>query len=234
MVDVSMSDPFVENPQGQGLPVGLGMGAVFAFGTGLGSRGGGPGGRFISGGSDFVIGEIREWSAALATADWQLCDGTSLLVANFPELFLVLGYTFGGAGLNFSVPDIRGRGVIGVGTAVALGASDGLAEALRDPLNHDHPAGGLLDGVAVDPWTAMPLSLAHIWAGTTGLNGSAVEAQVAAAAPAAATGHAHTMTNTFDDHTTPDLDHLHTSGAITSLGNWPDHLGLNHVIRTAA
>lgn len=35
-----------------------------------------------------------------------LCDGSSKLVADFPDLFDVIGFTFGGSGDNFNVPTV--------------------------------------------------------------------------------------------------------------------------------
>ena len=46
-------------------------------------------------------------------APWIVCDGGSKAVASFPELFKAIGYTFGGAGPNFNVPDERGDLVLG-------------------------------------------------------------------------------------------------------------------------
>lgn len=45
---------------------------------------------------------------------WLWCDGSSYLVAAYPTLFTVIGYTYGGGGLNFNVPDMRGRVPIGL------------------------------------------------------------------------------------------------------------------------
>lgn len=35
------------------------------------------------------------------------------MVATYPDLFAAIGYTYGGAGANFNVPDTRGRFVLG-------------------------------------------------------------------------------------------------------------------------
>ncbi len=57
------------------------------------------------------------WSGVTAPAGWLLCDGTSYLVATYPALFAAIGYTHGGFGLNFNVPDTRGRFVLGLNTS---------------------------------------------------------------------------------------------------------------------
>ena len=40
---------------------------------------------------------------------WLLCDGTSYSVSDYPNLFNVIGYTFGGSGDNFNVPNYKGK-----------------------------------------------------------------------------------------------------------------------------
>lgn len=50
-----------------------------------------------------------------------LCDGASYLRTNLPDLFAVIGTTYGAAdGTHFNVPDLRGLTVIGVGTGSGL------------------------------------------------------------------------------------------------------------------
>jgi len=53
------------------------------------------------------------WAGAVAPTGWLLCEGQSLLVSAYPDLFAAIGYTYGGAGANFNVPDARGRFVLG-------------------------------------------------------------------------------------------------------------------------
>jgi microcystin-dependent protein len=53
-------------------------------------------------------------AAPLPFQGWVLCDGASYLTANLPSLFAIIGYSYGGAGANFNVPDLRGRVIAGV------------------------------------------------------------------------------------------------------------------------
>lgn len=39
---------------------------------------------------------------------WMLCDGRTLAASQYPELFAVLGYCYGGADGLFQIPDYRG------------------------------------------------------------------------------------------------------------------------------
>ncbi len=62
------------------------------------------------------IGTIVDYAGSTSVtvpSGWQLCAGQSKVVASFPDLFAVIGYTYGGSGPNFSLPDCRGRATFG-------------------------------------------------------------------------------------------------------------------------
>lgn len=46
---------------------------------------------------------------------WLLCDGSEYDVGAYPELFDVIGYTYGGSGSKFKVPDYRECALVGAG-----------------------------------------------------------------------------------------------------------------------
>jgi microcystin-dependent protein len=48
---------------------------------------------------------------------WLLCDGRSVAISDFEFLFNVIGYSFGGSGDNFNLPNPAGRipGIVGTG-----------------------------------------------------------------------------------------------------------------------
>ncbi len=69
-------------------------------------------------------GFITMYGGSSAPTGWLLCDGTSYLRATYPDLFTLLGTTYGSAdGTHFNVPDMRGRIPIGTGTGTGGGAS---------------------------------------------------------------------------------------------------------------
>jgi hypothetical protein len=49
-----------------------------------------------------------------------LCDGGSYAATEYPELFLEVGYAFGGADGAFNVPDFRSRFIVGAGHGPGL------------------------------------------------------------------------------------------------------------------
>lgn len=61
------------------------------------------------------IGSIHILTSATMPKGWMLCNGGSYAQLSYPDLFAVIGYTFGGSGANFNVPtiaDIGGTGRI--------------------------------------------------------------------------------------------------------------------------
>ncbi|QPI17859.1 short tail fiber protein [Pectobacterium phage POP12] len=77
--------------------------------------------------SNFGIGDI--WTSARQTdrENAYICDGRGLNTTEFAELFSVIGYTFGGEGSTFNIPDMRGEFVRGHdrGKGVDVGRSFG-------------------------------------------------------------------------------------------------------------
>lgn len=69
-----------------------------------------------------VIGEVICYAGPTSPdADWLACDGSSLLRSAYPDLFAVIGVTYGAAdGTHFSLPDLQSRVPLGVGTGSGL------------------------------------------------------------------------------------------------------------------
>ena len=73
-------------------------------------------------------GEIIAGAGNTAPPGTLLCDGSSKSKSAFPELFAAIGYTYGGSGSSFKLPDARGRCLIGSSSSYALGSKGGAAE----------------------------------------------------------------------------------------------------------
>lgn len=79
------------------------------------------------------IGEIRALPYDFAPVTdgwfwWMPCNGRLLLQKDYPLLFAVIGYLYGGAKETFAVPDLRGCLVAGTGPGVTLGQQVGQME----------------------------------------------------------------------------------------------------------
>jgi len=79
-----------------------------------------------------VIGEIICYGGSISpSSKWLICDGSSLVRADYPDLFSVIGISYGAVdGTHFNIPDLRGRVALAAGTGpglstYALGASGG-------------------------------------------------------------------------------------------------------------
>src|ERR1700761_2470674 len=59
--------------------------------------------------ADMMIGEIRMMGFPKAPVGWLICDGSQYATSDYPDLFNRIGYTYGGSGANFMVPDMRSR-----------------------------------------------------------------------------------------------------------------------------
>lgn len=93
-----------------------------------------------SGGNTVATGEITLWPGDISTIPQGklLCDGTSLEVSVYQNLFSVIGYKYGGSGSLFNLPNLADR--------VTLGASGG------------HPIGTTGGSLSVTiPETALPM-----------------------------------------------------------------------------
>jgi len=61
-------------------------------------------------------GMLAPFAGSTQPTGWLLCDGTSKTSAAYPDLFAVIGYTYGGSAGTFYLPDMRGRIPMGAGT----------------------------------------------------------------------------------------------------------------------
>ena len=53
--------------------------------------------------------------------NWLLCDGRLLAIADYPELYNIIGTQFGGDGINnFAIPNLKERVVVGTGKSPGL------------------------------------------------------------------------------------------------------------------
>jgi microcystin-dependent protein len=127
-----------------------------------------------------MIGEVVTWAGVAAPSDqWLECDGASYLRADFPDLFAVIGTTYGAAdGTHFNVPDLRGRVTLGAGTGPGL-STYALGQTLGEETHqltvtelasHNHSTGNsiLLGTVTPPPLDALGPNPLPAFTGNTG------------------------------------------------------------------
>lgn len=110
-----------ENPSNLYLYVDLEHKELYYYsGTTFVSYGGGSGG---TGGDTLPIGAILPFSSDTIPNGWLLCDGSSFSTTSYPELFEIIGTTYGyDDERNPKLPDLRGR--VAVGKKAATSSSD--------------------------------------------------------------------------------------------------------------
>lgn len=59
-------------------------------------------------------GTVTHFANTVAPRGYLVCDGTAHSTTQYPELFNAIGYTYGGAGASFNVPDLRGEFIRGI------------------------------------------------------------------------------------------------------------------------
>ena len=104
------------------------------------------------------VGSIMWFAGSSAPNGWIACNGASYSTGTYPNLYAVIGYTYGGSGSSFNVPDITaldGSYYIRYTTAVGVTSTTSLATApvgcMMDwPTTSSYPTGWLrCDGSAV-------------------------------------------------------------------------------------
>jgi len=70
-------------------------------------------------------GSLMAYSTTTAPAGWLLADGTSYDTATYPDLYAVIGYSYGGSGSNFNVPNLSGRGILMASSTANIGQTGG-------------------------------------------------------------------------------------------------------------
>ena len=65
-------------------------------------------------------GTVTMYAGSSAPTGWLLCDGDLKSTTTFADLFAAIGYTYGGTGATFALPDMQSRFPLGVGSGSGL------------------------------------------------------------------------------------------------------------------
>jgi len=139
-----------------------------------------------------LIGEIVTFAGPTnPSPNFLPCDGSSLLRADYPDLFTVIGVNYGSVdGSHFNVPDLRGRVPLGVGTGGGLstytlgqaGGEESHQLTIGELASHTHTDSGHThsDGTAIPAVgaaiTGVPVPSAVPSVGVTGIGNASISA----------------------------------------------------------
>lgn len=171
------------------------------------------------------IGSLMLFAGAAAPQGWLLCQGQSLARADYPDLFAVLGTTYGSEdSTRFTLPDLRDRVPMGASTTKAPGTTGGsdtvtIGAANLPPHAHD-------DGTLATSTNGSHDHALQYTSTDTGNAGSVVRGGVAEASwrvPVSLEGdHSHDVTGNTGNG----------PGTSTPLDVKPRYQALNYIIRT--
>jgi microcystin-dependent protein len=179
-----------------------------------------------------------------STHRWLLCDGSEVSRSIYPDLFSVIGVTYGlGNGNNtFNLPDFRARFPLGSNDSqpVAGGASSHILTVAEMPI-HTHST-GTLQILASGEHTHAYFDPGHNHGGLTGnepLSGGTFAMQSIAGAGNDGGTHSHTIKTDFTNITIQPADnHTHLlrgsigiTGASQPINMMPPYQTINYIIR---
>ena len=168
---------------------------------------------------------IINWAGNIASppSGWLVCDGSSKLVSAYGSLHTAIGYSFGGSGGNFNVPDMRDKFVIGAGSTYNVAATGGSADAIV--VSHNHTFSGNTGNVG---------NHAHAWpnnengarfTGVSNVQNGSGYAQGNGLLNANTTGQAGSHAHSFSGTTS-------TAGSSGTGANLPPYVAVGFIIKT--
>jgi microcystin-dependent protein len=196
---------------------GTGLSSVGAAGTVLTSTG-----SAATWSAGVPTGAIQMWSTGTAPTGYLLCNGSSVSTTTYATLFSVLGYTFGGSGGSFALPNYTNRMPYGT----TIGATGGSADAVV--VSHTHIASvsdpghqhlfGADDQVASQGGYNVQSGFGYDATSTTGGGGVNL--------------YTKRIDNTNNPQTTGITVSNSTEGVSGTNANLPPYLGINFIIKT--
>jgi microcystin-dependent protein len=70
-------------------------------------------------------GIVVPWGSAVIPTGFLECNGASVSTSTYAALFAVIGYTYGGSGASFNVPDLQDRTVVNKSNTKSLAQTGG-------------------------------------------------------------------------------------------------------------
>lgn len=168
------------------------------------------------------IGDLK-WSVGKTDNNrWLICDGRSLLIANYQPLYAVIGTEFGGDGVNtFNIPDCRSR-VLG-----AIGQGDGLSNRIIGDMVGEETHTLTIPEIPSHNHNGITGSYTHNHGGVTGNGGNQIESETVVGTVAAIHSDALVSGSGVHNHSIASDTHTHS---ISSQGGSLPHNNMQPTI----
>lgn len=82
-------------------------------------------GQYLTSVQGINTGLIIPWGSASIPSGFLECNGQSISTSTYAALFAVIGYTYGGSGASFNVPDLTDRTVVNKSNTKSLAQTGG-------------------------------------------------------------------------------------------------------------
>ena len=91
-------------------------------------------------------GTVQHFANVTAPIGYLICNGQSVSTTTYPELFNAIGYTYGGSGSSFNVPDLRGEFIRGAALTGTVDAGRVLGSLQLDSFkSHNHSDNSIIN-----------------------------------------------------------------------------------------
>lgn len=167
-----------------------------------------------------------QYGGSSAPTGWLLCDGSSVSTTTYADLFAAIGYTYGGSGASFNLPDLRQRFPLGKassGTGSSLGDTGGSIDHNHsvDPPNTSSTSNGSHSHTVDPPSTNTGSSSSNV-----GRDGGLFNEDVARS------NHTHSLDiSQFNSGTESAHSHTTDIGSFNSGNNNPPFVVVNYIIK---
>ena len=82
-------------------------------------------GQYLTSIQGISTGTILPWSSVSIPSGFLECNGASVSTSTYADLFAVIGYTYGGSGASFNLPDLTDRTIVNKSNTKALATTGG-------------------------------------------------------------------------------------------------------------